>query len=122
MIPGSEPVTLIRRRGEIDPATGRPDILESRVETTASIQPAQGATMQRLPEGFRIDDVRILYMPRTVAVKAANPKTQTLADHIEFSDGTTTDRWAVQVVPDWRMILPHYEIVVTRVKEAEEST
>jgi hypothetical protein len=122
MIPGLEPVTLIRRRGEIDGATGLPDIAETKVPTYASIQPAEAETMERLPEGFRIEDVRILYMYKLVGVKAANPKTdpQTLADHFEFASNGVTDRWAVQVVPDWRMILPHYEVVVTRVKEQEE--
>lgn len=121
MIPGLEDVTIIRRRGEIDPATGQPDIQESSTPGMASIQPARGATMQNLPEGFRIEDVRILYMTKSVTLQTANPKTQKLADHIKFADSDgTIDRWAVQVLPDWRKILPHYEVVVTRVNEAEE--
>lgn len=122
MIPGSEAVTLIQRRGERDPATGRTDISETRVPTSASIQPAEGATMERVPEGFRIDDVRILFMSRRYLVKAANPKTGQQADHFEFEDSGYTDRWEVQVVPDWRRLAPvdHYEVVVTRIKELEE--
>ena len=121
MIPGLEPVVLIQRRGERDPATGRTEFFGTRVPTFASIQPANGATMERVPEGYRIDDVRILYLYRQEVVKAANPKTGAQADQFEFADEAgETDLWEVQVVPDWRKILPHYEVVVTRIKEVEE--
>ena len=53
-------------------------------------------------------------------MKAANPKTNQQADQFEFSDSGSLDRWEVQIVPDWRQVLPHYEIVVTRIKEVEE--
>ena len=120
MIPGLEAVTLLQRRGERDPATGRGEVFETRVSTFASIQPAQGATMERVPEGFRVDDVRVLYLYRPDLVKAANAKRGIIADQFEFEDGGVLDRWEVQTVPDWRKILPHYEIVVTRIKEVEE--
>jgi len=120
MIPGLEPVTLITRKGERDPATGRGEISETRVAAYASIQPANGATMERLPEGFRISDVRILYMGRLHLVKTANPKTEAVADQFEFEDSGVLDRWTVQVVPDWRKLLPHYEVVVTRELEDED--
>jgi hypothetical protein len=76
--------------------------------------------MDRVPEGFRIDDVRILFMYRPDVVKAANPKRGQIADQFEFADDGVLDRWEVQVVPDWRKVLPHYEVVVTRIKEQEE--
>ena len=122
MLLGAEPITLIQRRGERDPATGRGEIFETRVATFGSIQPAPGAAMARLPEGFRIDDVRVIYMLRTNLVKTANPKKGVLADQIEFTDSGYVDRWEVQVVPDWRNLAPvsHYEIVVTRVSEQED--
>jgi len=122
MLPGAEPITLIQRRGERDPATGRGEIYETRVTTIGSIQPAPGAVMDRLPEGFRIDDVRVVYMLRTYLVKTANPKRGILADQIEFTDSGYIDRWEVQVVPDWRNLAPvsHYEVVVTRINEKEE--
>lgn len=120
MILGLEPVTLIQRRGERDPATGRMDVSETRVSTMASIQPAEGANVERVPEGFRIEDVRILYMYRNNVVKAGDVERGLLADHIEWTENGQLERWEVQTVPDWRMILPHYELVVTRIKEVEE--
>lgn len=116
MIPGLEKVTLIRRKSAgRDPQTGRTTVRERRSSVYLSIQPAPGEVLERMPEGFRANDVKIAY-GRT-RLRPANPKIQQLSDMIEFDDGDGVDRWEVDAVADWRKILPHQETVLVRIKE-----
>lgn len=85
-------LTLIHRTSSTD-TRGENQIKERAVPTYGSVQPASGETLQRLPEVFRVADVKSFWIKGTIISDG-----QAKYPDIIFYRGV---RYAVQVVFDW---------------------
>jgi hypothetical protein len=80
-------------------------------------QPASGKVLELLPEGKRTTETILVFAPIELQFTAADPKNQRSGDIIIWEDRL----YEVQVVKKWNArLLPHWELVASRVKEGEK--
>jgi hypothetical protein len=86
------------------------------MEFWGTCQPANGQTLQLLPEGKRNSEVVKVFAPITMQFTAASPEEQRSGDRIIWQG----KEFEVQVAAKWdNGLLPHWEIVCTREKEGQ---
>lgn len=79
-------------------------------------QPASGKVLELLPEGKRNSETITVFAPTTLNFTPADPAMQRSGDIIVYK----RHEYEVQIARDFRAgILPHWEILASRVKEGE---
>lgn len=87
-----QPLTLIRRKAAAD-QYGENQITENGFQVNGCVQPISGDTLQRIPEAFRVADVKSFWL-----------KEKIIADNrCKYPDIIVKDgiRFQVQMVFDW---------------------
>ncbi len=111
---GKRPITLRRRSGAVTWNSRGEPVEPAPADTTiqASVQPIGKDDVQRLPEGYRRDEWRLV-----MTASELHPLDQdddTAGDQLVI-DGKV---YTVNLVDDWSdFLLSHYEALVVRTKE-----
>jgi hypothetical protein len=80
-------------------------------------QPASGKVLELLPEGKRTTETILVFAPKELEFTAADSEAQRSGDIIIWEDRL----YEVQVVKPWKVgMLPHWELVASRVKEGDK--
>jgi hypothetical protein len=85
-------VTILRRSPTVD-QYGQNQLLDKIIPTIGSVQPATGKALMRLPEAFRVADVKSFWLKDTIVADS----------RCQYPDVLVADgqRYAVQLVFDW---------------------
>ena len=79
-------------------------------------QPAPGKAMELLPDGKRNSETILVFAPKEMSFTAADPEKKVSGDIIVWEG----QKYEVQVVRPWKgPLIPHWELLSTRVKEGE---
>lgn len=112
----TDTATLIRRSAPGTYVKGRwkPGTVSAPVSIACSIQPISGKTLERLPEGQRVGDLRVMYTETEVFM--ANEISQTKSDLVDFKGR----RYEVELVEQWFGPIPHFKCVLRGVRIEEQ--
>lgn len=113
MILGVETLTLRRRAAGTRGTDGRFTPGAETVSTIrGSVQPPPRQVLETLSEGERQRGAKVVFT--RAELRTGDQNTGTLADVLEYVGA----QWEVRDVQRWPALLPHYEVIVVRVKEA----